>query len=83
MADSWEDEEFDLPSAAPPTTVPVSWEDEVRLLKLRRSSRSCPLGLLQGKGEVLTSGYIYRCPCFCAETDASAYSTPPPSRLLV
>eukprot|EP00752_Nemacystus_decipiens_P009467 g8465.t1 len=28
MADSWEDEEFDLPSAAPPTTVPVSWEDE-------------------------------------------------------
>lgn len=58
MADSWEDEEFDLPSAAPPTTVPVSWEDEVRLLKLRRSSRSCPPGLLQGKGEVLTSGYI-------------------------
>lgn len=32
MADSWEDEEFDLPSAAPPTAVPVSWEDEVRLL---------------------------------------------------
>ena len=52
MADSWEDEEFDLPSAAPPTTVPVSWEDEVRLLILRRSSRSCPPGLLQGKGEV-------------------------------
>lgn len=32
MADSWEDEEFDLPSAAPPTTVPVSWEDEVSFL---------------------------------------------------
>lgn len=30
MADSWEDEEFDLPSTAPPTAVPVSWEDEVR-----------------------------------------------------
>lgn len=29
MADSWEDEEFDLPSSAPPTAVPVSWEDEV------------------------------------------------------
>ncbi|CAN0418464.1 unnamed protein product [Pylaiella littoralis] len=28
MADSWEDEEFDLPSNAPPTTAPVSWEDE-------------------------------------------------------
>ncbi|CAM9648000.1 unnamed protein product [Scytosiphon promiscuus] len=28
MADSWEDEEFDLPSSAPPTAVPVSWEDE-------------------------------------------------------
>ncbi|CAM9655845.1 unnamed protein product, partial [Ectocarpus fasciculatus] len=28
MADSWEDEEFDLPSSVPPTAVPVSWEDE-------------------------------------------------------
>lgn len=27
MADSWEDEEFDLPPV-PPTMVPVSWEDE-------------------------------------------------------
>lgn len=31
MADSWEDEDFDLPGAAPPTMVPVSWEDEVSL----------------------------------------------------
>ena len=30
MADSWEDEEFDVPSAVPPTSAPVSWEDEVR-----------------------------------------------------
>lgn len=29
MADSWEDEEFDVPSAVPPTSAPVSWEDEV------------------------------------------------------
>lgn len=29
MADSWEDEEFDAP-ALPPTSAPVSWEDEVR-----------------------------------------------------
>lgn len=32
MADSWEDEDFDLPSAAPPITVPASWDDEVRML---------------------------------------------------
>lgn len=32
MADSWEDEDFDLPSVAPPTTVPVSWDDEVGML---------------------------------------------------
>lgn len=30
MADSWEDEEFDVPSVVPPTSAPVSWEDEVR-----------------------------------------------------
>lgn len=30
MADSWEDE-IDLPSVAPPTNAPVSWDDEVRI----------------------------------------------------
>ena len=30
MADSWEDEEFDVPSVVPPTSAPVSWVDEVR-----------------------------------------------------
>lgn len=41
MADSWEDEEFDLPSTTLPTTVPVSWEDEVRFLKPRSVFRYC------------------------------------------
>lgn len=56
MADSWEDEDFDLPTTAPPTTVPVSWEDEVK-----RVSSICLFVALSAIGVLYRNVVFWHC----------------------